>query len=209
MAYTVHFPTSGPILSIEAIADWLAANAEAADREGPHTLALRAVPMRVVVAPDAAVKADVDVTSSVKLDRVVSLVFTLALELGSDVRLSDTGKLTRGQLWLRLADEQDRRRIGEALEKADVHGRRDEVMRGLWALLSSLREGDDIRWDVGRQAAVRLVEIGEEGGISLEDAAWHCEEPREGDTVALPVVGDVHILAWRWLAEAWPALAGT
>lgn len=207
MAYTVTFPVTGRCPPIEDVGAWVTERGEPFDQEGPHTLQLRALPVRIVVNPDAdQFQAHVDITASAPLARLVDLLFALSNRAGTDVRLAGVGPVGRPALWLRLADEQDRRRIAKAVALADEQGRKDEVVRGLWSVIQAAAPGRDIRWDAGRERIVELKEVGGADGISMEEAAWHVEDPGPGDVVALRVDGHPHVVAWRWLSQAHPRL---
>ena len=52
VAFTVTFPTNGPLPDPAAIADWLTEQGEPFDEEAPHTLTLRALPVTLVMSPD-------------------------------------------------------------------------------------------------------------------------------------------------------------
>lgn len=207
MAFTLTFPTAGPLPGPAEIAGWLTEQGEAFEEEGPGVLLLRAIPLRVVFSESGQIQGQVDLRTATPLSRVVRLVFDLSMRLGADVRLAGVGEVQRTALWLRLADEQDRLRIARALVAADEHSKRDEIHTHLWRMLSTLAAGRNVRWDGDRRALVELKEVGAADGISLEEAAWLTETPSAGDTVAVPVEGDMHILAWRWLSEAYPSLA--
>lgn len=206
MAFTVTFPASGPPAAVETLAEWLTERGEPFAREGDDTLVLRALPMRFVSSPGhASLQAQLDVTATVPLTRLVDTLFEVSMRAGSDVNLAGHGPIARAELWMRLADEQDRLRLGQALHRARDHGQRDEIHRRLWALLASLRPGRDDRWDTQQQRIVELVEVGD--GLSVEEARWHAEDPKPGDVVPVPVRGYLHCLAWRWLSEAYPGIA--
>lgn len=208
MAFTVTFPTTGNVPHPDAIAAWLRERGEAFMCPQPSCLQLRAIELRVDVSPDLdSLKAQLDLTSTTDLSRLVDLVFELSMLAGADVRLTGEGEVTRGALWVKLADEQDRLRIGEALHRAEVHGKREEVGKRLWQVVAALRPKRDDRWDRKREAIVELREVGAPDGISLADAAWHADNPEAGDVIAVPVEGHLHTLSWRWLSEAYPGLA--
>jgi hypothetical protein len=206
VAFTVTFPTSGPVCSAAELAGWLTDRGEAFTDDGPSTVVLRALPIRFVASPDQqALLAHLEITSNVPLTRMVDVLFEVSMRAGSDVRLAGVGQVTRAALWMRLADEQDRLRIAEALERAVEHGNADEVHKRLWAVLATLRAGHDDRWDAQQQRVVELLEVGE--GISVEQAAWHASDPGPGDEIRVPVDGWLHCLVWRWLSEAYPGIA--
>ncbi|MCO4747130.1 MAG: hypothetical protein KC912_20200 [Proteobacteria bacterium] len=205
MAFTVLFRTRGPVPNPDLVADWCVQLGEAFDRESGDTLQLRALPVRLVVLDDS-MNASVDVGPRVPLERLVDTLFELSTRSGSDVHLAGEGQMTRPQLWMRLADEQDRMRIVAALDRAEDHGNSLEVVRRLWGVLAATRPGMDIRWDNVRKTIVALKEVDEPGGISLAEASWLVEDITVGDVIAVPVAGYLHILAWRWLSEAYPHL---
>jgi hypothetical protein len=191
------------------VGGWLRERGEPFETTG-STVHLRALAMHVEVAPDqASMKAQLDVSSMIDLTRAVDLIFDLSVRAGADVRLSGVGEVTRGGLWVRLADEQDRLRIAEALDRADQHGNREEVGQRLWQVVAALRPGHDDRWDAAARRIVELREVGAADGISLQDACWHADNPKPGDVIAVDVPGSAHSLAWRWLSEAYPGLAET
>jgi hypothetical protein len=206
VAFTITFPTTGPSPALDAIAQWLVAAGEPFDEEGTGTLALRAVPVRLVLRKGE-LQAWVDMTPDAPLARMVDLLFAVSMEAGTDVRLVGTGDVSRPQLWVRLADEQDRSRIARALERAEVHGNVAEVLSQLWAVLAEVGRGRDLRWDSAARRVVELVEVGVPGGLPTEEAHWLAEDAHTGDLVARPVDGALHLLLWRWLSEAYPGLA--
>lgn len=206
MAFTVTFPTSGPVCTADDLAAWLTERGEPHLVSGPTTVTLRALPVRFVAAPDqSALQAHLDVTSTVPLSRLVDVLFEVSMRAGADVSLAGVGQVTRPALWMQLADEQDRLRVAESLERAVEHGNADEVHKRMWAVLATLRSGHDDRWDTQQQRVVELVEVGE--GISVEEARWHADDPQPGDIIRVPVKGWIHALVWRWLSEAYPGIA--
>lgn len=211
MAFTVRFPTSGPCPPVDTVSGWLTAHGEPFEVEGEDTLILRALPVRFVAASDAAtLLAHLEITATVPLTRVVDLLFGVSVEAGADVRLTGEGEITRSALWMRLADEQDRVRIRETLERAADHGNHEDVLTRLWAVVAALRPQRDDRWDAASCRIVEMQEVGDEPGmIGVEQARWHAEDPAPGDVVAVPLHNalNVHTLAWRWLSEAYPGLA--
>lgn len=207
MAYTVTFPSAGPCPDPDDVADWLTEQGEPFDREGPHTLQLRALPVRMVVVPEEqGFQAHIEVTRRVPLHRMVDLLFNLSVRAGADVRLAGAGEQSRASLWLRLADEQDRRRLARAIALADEQGKKEEVVRGLWAVLGAAAPRKDVRWDASRERVVELKEVG--AGITVEEAAWHLEDPQPGDVVGVRVTRPLHLVGYRWLSEAHPGLTG-
>jgi hypothetical protein len=201
LAFTVTFPTNRALPAPAEIAGWLTEQGEPYDAEGP-AFALTALPVRIVVGDG--LQAWVEVTADAALARLVDLLFALSVHAGADVRLAGVGPVSRASLWMRLADEQDRVRIGAALAEAEVHGNATEVGQRLWAIVSAIGPGRDLRWDVAKARIVEIVEVG--AGISEAEAGFLVEGARSGDVVARPVDGYVHILAWRWLSEAYPGL---
>jgi len=207
LAFTVTFPAAPRCPGADEVAAWLTQQGEPFEQEGPHTLQLRPLPVRIViVSEERGFQAHIDVTTSVPLVRLVELIFELSNRAGTDVRLAGTGQVTRAALWLRLADEQDRRRVARALELAREQTRGEEVVRGLWAVLAAACPDRDVRWDATRQRVVELEEVGASGGISLEEAAFHVEDPQPGDVVAVQIDEHLHLVAWRWVSEAHPNL---
>lgn len=208
MAFTVTFPTAGLPPHAERVAEWLTERGEPFEQEGPQILSLRALPVRILVGDKGGLRAHLEVTPNAPLSRVIELLFALSFLAGADVKLVGTGAVTRAGLWMRLADEQDRQRVAHAIERAGEHGNQDNVLNRLWRIIASLRPDKDDRWDMQQKRIVELREIGQPGGISVEEAAWHTDEPESGEVVALPVEGEyLHTLAWRWLSEAYPGLA--
>ncbi len=208
LAFTVTFPAAPRCPAPDELAAWLTQLGEPYDVEGPHTLQLKALPLRMVVMPDGpGFQAHLDVTTAVPLVRLVDLLFELSNRAATDVRLAGVGQVTRAALWLRLADEQDRLRIARALHEADEQGKKEEIVRALWGVISASCPNRDVRWDAGRGRIVELLEVGAPDGVSIEDAAFHLEEPKPGDVVALPVKEHLHLVGWRWLSEAHPGLS--
>ena len=219
MAFTITFRSSEPPTPVPTLAEWLTERGEPFVEEGDQVLALRALPVRFLAPLPAlgspqptglstpalpALQAQIEIVPAVQLTRIVDTLFEVSARAGTDVHLAGFGAVTRSELWLRLADEQDRLRIALALRQAREHGNADEVHKRLWALIASLRDGHDDRWDTATERVVEMLEVGV--GLSLEDARWHAEDPKVGDAVAVPVSGLLHCLAWRWLSEAYPGL---
>lgn len=205
MPFTFRFPSTGSPPQLAQLADWLTEHGEPFE-ESPTGLALTAIPLRIDTDHTGHPVIHLHVTTDLPLSRLVGLLFELSMHLGADVELPGVGTVSRSQLWMLVADEQDRLRIAEALTRAEEQGKRDEVVRGLWAVLGCLRSSRDIRWDANKKIAVEMREVGD--GISVHDAAPHALNPSPGDLVAVPVAneGELHILAWRWLSEAYPSL---
>ena len=206
MAFTLRFPTHGPVPGIEDISEWLHDQGEAFEPAGLDTLSLLALPVRVHFDAEGAVRAHMEISETVPLTRLVGLLFELSVRLRADVHLVGSGRDTRQGLWIHLADEQDRRRLQNALNVAIEQGDGERVQQDLWAIVHALGHGDALAWDPRRHTIVRMTEVGAPEGIALEDAKWHKEDAVVGDLVGVPAQGPVHILAWRWLSEAWPRL---
>jgi hypothetical protein len=189
---------------VDEIAACLTAMGEAFEVGGPDEpglLRLRALPV-VLRRTEDALSAEIGLTPSVSITRLLALIYDLALQLGGEVSLDGATPTERAAAWLCFADDQDRLRIGRALDRAE--GRADEVLRGLWDILVVLGSGRDLRW---HPRASRIVEV-DRGELGLEDEPTLSEEEVMDPmlTVRDPAPG-THILAWRWLTEAWPALA--
>jgi len=207
LAYTLTFLTK-QVPEADVVAEWLTQQGEPFERAGPQALNLRALPIRFLVNPaDDSMIGQIDVNPTVPLSRLVNLVFKLSMVAGADVKLAGHGEVTRADLWIRLADEQDRLRIVEAVTKAEQHGKREELLSRLWTILHSFFPERDVRWELGRGMVVEMLEVDDPAGISLDEARWHDAEATSGDVLPMPVQGYVHILAWRWLSAAYPALA--
>ncbi|MBX2800053.1 MAG: hypothetical protein KTR31_20415 [Myxococcales bacterium] len=206
MAFTVTFPASSPTCDVSTLGEWLKERGEPFVDEGEDTLVLRALPVRFVASPDnASLRAHLDITANVALQRMVDVIFEVSVRAGADVRLAGHGEMTRPAMWMLLADEQDRLRIAESLRRAEELGSRDEIYQRMWGVLATLRDGRDDRWDAQAERIVERVEVGAD--ISVERAAWHSEGVQVGDEVSVPVVGYLHSLVWRWLSEAYPGIA--
>lgn len=206
MPFTVTFPTSEPMCSAEQLAEWLTDRGEPHARDG-DVVAMRAVAVDFVAGDDQqALRCQIRVTSATPLSRVVDAVFDVSVRAGADVQLVGVGHVNRAVLWKHLADEQDRQRVAESLERASQSSNRDEILRRLWGVLAAARSGHDDRWDAGEARIVELLEVGD--GITPEDAAWHADDPQLGDVIRVPVTGSMlHCLVWRWLSEAYPGIA--
>ena len=207
MAFTITFVGSGTVPARSDLETWLTEQGEPFEADTPTTLQLRALPMRLVAAPDQSLMAQFDVTETAPLTRMVDVLFEISVRAGADVRVAGAGEISRQALWIRLADEQDRLRIAAALLRANEHGNREDVVQRLWAVVAALRPDRDWRWDVQRERVVELRDVGGPDGIPVEEARWHRDDLRTGDVVAVPVEGFVHTLVWRWLSEAYPGIA--
>ena len=183
---TLH--TAGPMPSVDALERWLTEQGEPYVREDDR-LALRALPMRLSPSADCELHARLDVTAKTPLVRVVDLLFDLSVVAGTDVVLEGQ-TLTRAQLRLRLAEEQDRLFIAAALAHASERGILDEVMRRLWAILAALLPGRDIRWSADLGCIVELSD-------------------HDDHSQPVPPSAHLHLLVRRWLAEAYPSLLET
>lgn len=182
---------------------WLTERGEPFEVEG-DTLALRALPVRLDLRAEASVLAHVALTARTPLARLVGLIYDLSSHLHADV-IVDGRADSRGATWLRLADEQDRLRIVAALARAEERGNREEVLLRMWPVIAEIRPGHDDRWDAAGERIVEVLEVGED--ITLEDATVENPGVAEGDAVRLPVHLPAHVVAWRWLADAYPGLA--
>ncbi|MFT4625141.1 MAG: hypothetical protein ACI8PZ_003807 [Myxococcota bacterium] len=203
VSFEVRFPTTVQPMERDTLSAWLLERGEPATVDA-EVVALKALPV-VFATVDELLCARLQITASLPLTRLVDMLFDLSMEVGSDVELQGAGQVTRAKLWLTLADEQDRIRLGEALERAKEHSNCMEVLRRLWSVVNSLREGHDDRWDAAARQIVEMREVGE--GISVEAARGYGDDPAVGDEVAVPVAGHLHTLAWRWFSDSYPGLA--
>jgi hypothetical protein len=188
-SFTVALRSAGPAPALSALADWLVERGEPF-AESAGAFALRAVPVHL----SPQLVAQLEIGASTDLPRLVDLLHGLSLFAGADLVLDGKGPVSRAQLWLALADEQDRARIATALRTAREHGDADEIHRRLWEVVASLRPGRDARWDAQTERIVELHDVGAPGGTEAEG------------TVSVPVDGWVHSLVWRWLSAAYPRL---
>ena len=79
MAFTVTFPTSRPLCTVEELCAWLTDRGEpfVADENG---LTLRAIPMRFVAAPDqATLQCQIEVKEMMPVQRMVDVVFDVMI----------------------------------------------------------------------------------------------------------------------------------
>lgn len=203
MAHTLIFTTVGPLPSLSELEAWMTEQGEPFVHEDRHTLCLRALPLRLVLGTEG-LRGEVELGEDVPLSRLVRVIFDLALRVGSEVRLAGTGPVGRPDLWVRFADEQDRRRIARALERADQRGHKEEVLTSLWALLCTLGHGQDLRWDPNTSSIVEVRDV--RHTRDLDAVSISEEEPTPIGTVSVPVHGELHVLVWRWLSEAFPSL---
>ena len=204
MDFTIRFPTGGPSTDLEALVGWLTERGEPCEGVD-RGVSLLALPVTFMWDEDVLLVTS-RVTPNLALSRLVDLVFAVSLQVGGDAVLEEVGPVSRPELWLLLADEQDRLRIGAALERSRQLGNSNDVMRHLWSVVHTLRRGKDDRWDAARERIVEVVEVGD-GGLSVLDARRVDPEVSDGDEVTLPVQGYVHTLAWRWFAETYPSIA--
>jgi len=183
----------------EDLEAWLTGQGEPFEPDDVAGLRLRALPV-VLTSDVEGLRAEVDPSPQVPLPRLIGLLFDLALWLGTDMHLGQL-PIDRAVAWLRLADEQDRNRIAQAISRAGP--RTDEVLTGLWRVLRALGRNHDLRWDPTALAIVevRIWSDGEE--ITAAEAT---EETDPGALITFRVHDGLHIFAWRWLAETWPAL---
>ncbi len=194
MAFTLTFPSRGPQPSPDELAEWISEHGEPWEHDGPR-LSLRALPLVLTPGPFG-LEARVSPGRDTPLTRLVGLVFDLSVRVGGDVHLVGAGTATKHQLWLHLADEQDRARIADALDRAG--GRVDEVTRGLWCLLGATGRGEQLRWDTGRRCIVEIPDP--------DDDEPTLPEAEAVPTVAVAPGAGIYLLAWRWLKDAWPSL---
>jgi len=207
LAFTVAFPTTGGAPHPTDVAGWLTEQGEPFEHEGPHALALRALPVRLVFDPQGErMAAQLEISREMPVSRTVDMLFTLSIRAGSDVRLLGSGETGRHQLWLRISDEQARLRLASALRTSLERSNHHEVLNRLWGALQALRPGQDVRWDANRETIVEVREVDAPGGITQSEATWHAENPEPGDAVGLPIQDSLHLLAWCWLSEAYPGL---
>lgn len=196
MSLDVALHTTGQVPTVETLERWLTEQGEPFEARG-DALTLRALPVHLALTSDGALTATLDVEPTTPLVRLVDMLFDLSVVAGADV-VSDGTTLTRAAMWLRLADEQDRLRIAAALDQARERGILDEVMRRMWAVLGTLRQGSDLRWSADLRSIVELQEVPSAVPDPLADSATDLEPT--------PVRTHLHALAWRWLSEAYPSL---
>ena len=182
-----------------SLTEWLTGQGEPFEVED-GVLRLRALPVRLTEGSDG-LKLAVDLRARVPLARLIGLLYELALWLGTDVHLGGR-PVDRGTAWIRLADEQDRLRIADAIDHAGP--RTDEVLAGLWQVLRACGRKRDLRWDPRARA---IVEVGMHPEVIEDATTMATDDTDPGALIAWPVHDGVHILAWRWLAETWPAFS--
>lgn len=195
--------TAPPLSELTA---WLAALGEPFEPPEDGAVRLRALPVVLHRAPGS-LEAEILLTPSVPLSRLLALIYDLALQAGAEVALladdpdHPHAATERATAWLRFADEQDRLRIGRAIGRAEA--RTDDLLRGLWDILVALGRGRDLRWHPTR---ARIVEVDASDLDSREDPTLSEEEATDPLLVVRAVEPGTHILAWRWLTEAWPSV---
>lgn len=194
--------TAGELPSLQAIERWLTERGEPFELHD-EALGLRALPLTVALPDPHHLRTEVELRCDTPVARTVDLVFDLSVLAGADVSI-EGDDVTRASLWLRLADEQDRLKIAAALDLARERGCADDVLRRLWAVLNSLYPQGDVRWSAELNAVVRLDEGGAPTGVVLGDPDLDA-----ATLVPRRVSGAPHLLAWRWLSEAWPSLVET
>lgn len=199
--HRVAFRTTTPPASARDLSAWLTEIAEPCTEE-PDRVTLRALPARLSLAPLAA---EVSVQEWTPVVRLVDVLFEVAARAGADLDL-DGRVVNRSDLWLVLAEEQDRLRIAAALRRARARGNADEIHRRLWSVLASLRPGHDNRWDTTHERVVELVEVVEPPPAGDAESERFASDPATGDLVQRPVPGPIHLLVWRWLSEAYPGV---
>ena len=147
--------------TVEQVCSWLTERGEPHVCDG-DVVQLRAVTMEFVAGEDQeALRCQIQVTSTAPLTRMVDIVFEVSVLAGADVHLVGTGAVGRAVLWMQLADEQDRLRIAESLQRAAHSSHRDEILRRLWGVLAAARNGHDDRWDAASNRVVEMVEVGD------------------------------------------------
>ncbi len=204
MSFELRFKTVAEGMDLDALTAWLLERGEPAVPI-EQSLGLKALPV-VFEHRGSALCAVLDITGACPLTRLVDMLFDLSMEVGADIELSGRGDVSRSRLWLVLADEQDRVRLADALERSREHSNCMEVLRRLLSVVNSLRPGRDDRWDAARSCIVEFVEVGAEG-LSLSEARRHQADAEVGDEVGVPVEGHLHTLAWRWFSASYPGLA--
>jgi hypothetical protein len=186
----ITFPSLLPAPTADRLGAWLAQRGEPCVVDSSR-VSLRALPV-VFQAPDGTgnLTARVALTADLPITRLIDVLFDVSLLVGADVHLVGYGEVSRAWLWLSMIDEVDRMRLADAVRRAEEHGNKEDVLQRLWALSSTLCPGCDVRWDAAR---MRFVELHEE----------------TGDNRLVPVPADrmLHVVAWRWLCDAWPAVA--
>lgn len=185
--YTLSFPSGAGGCTMQQVENCLRERGESYAPGNDGELALRSLPLSLRIAPDTGVlNAQAEVTSAVPLARMIDVLFDLSVQVGGDVVLDNAGAVRRADLWVLWSDEQDRVRLGAALQRASEHSNSDEVHRRMWAILSALNENGDVRWDAKNMRVVRV-----------------------GDVVPgrSAVAGNIHSLLWRWLSETYPGIA--
>jgi hypothetical protein len=148
---------------------------------------IRGVPVEIT-AGGSALRVEIAVEPYAPMSRISRLVFELSVLLGGDVLLDGLTELTQPQLWWHLAEEQDRRRLSAAIEAASQHEHRQEMLNGLWAHVAAVCPGADVRWRHDRLLEVQVDPMNPEREFEV------------------PVPVGTHVLAFRWLAAAWPSL---
>lgn len=171
---------------VEALADWLIEQGEVCTvTDGGITV--RGVP--VVITPGgSALHVRIAVDGQAPMSRISRLVFALSVLAGGDVLLDGLTELSQPQLWWHLAEEQDRFRLAAAIDAGAQHEHGREMLLALWSHVAAICPGADVRW-----RRDRLVEI------QVDPA----DTEREFE---VPVPVGTHVLAYRWLAAAWPSL---
>jgi len=151
-------------------------------------------------------EAEIHISSTIPLTRLVDLLFDLSLHVGADVSLDGVGDVTRQALWLRWADEQDRLRIAGCLDRAHQQlANPNEIHQRLWAKIAALRPGREDLWDAQQRRIVELVDVTPQ---DHHDTRRLHPEADEGTVVPVPVRDSfLHVIAWRWLSSAYPGLA--
>lgn len=205
MKFVIRFPSLLSEVGAEGLLEWLKERGEPSDLAEDGRIALQAMPL-IFSHDEKQWGAEVKVSPSVPLSRLVDLLFATSMHLGSDVILDTVGPVGRPDLWLLWADEQDRQRLARSLVVARDTGNSNEILKRLWSIIHTLRKGHDDRWDVSWERIVEVVPVGDEG-MNLLDARRLQPDVEVGGELAVPVGGYLHTLAWRWFSESYPSMA--
>jgi len=205
VSISLEFRTGRPVASVAEVADWFLNQGEPCEPQGPTTIALLALPVHLILHPHR-MEAQIDLTPKVPLHRLVRVMADLAIQLGAETVFHER-TMGRSELWLVLAEEQDRMRIQDALDRAEALHCRSEVLTQLWQLLGAMGQGRDLRWDLSSHRIIEFVDTGPLD--ATEDTVDTVTTQAPGPLRPLQPFEQAHITAWRWLSEAWPNLRMT